>query len=182
MNPITLYSLGEEYGWHAGQQVLDYYMKPSDGQSNVTKTLARVLKQAFESIDAFALPFPGSQVTSKKYDGRLDKIDIQFLLHLQDVVSNLVEKSEARKRLGMDLMAGDMYAYVQQIADIFNNQLPPDEIMKLNERQVTMRAYNETQMQVEEYRNRMQSMFPNNDSFFLNLTDIDLQEAVQRNA
>ena len=62
---IRDYSLGEEYGWHAGQQVLDYYMKPSDGQSNVTKTLARVLRQAFESIDAFALPFPGSQVTSK---------------------------------------------------------------------------------------------------------------------
>ena len=178
---IRDYSLGDGFGWESGQAALDYFIQPSDSQSEVTKSIAHLLKQAFEKIDAFALPYPGSKVTNKKFDGALEKIDIDFLLHLQDVVSNIVEGSEPKKRLGMNLIAGDVESYVQDIANIFNNQLPPDEIMKMNERQVTMRAYNETQMQVDEYRARMQAMFQDkNDTFFENTTENGLLKAIMQ--
>ena len=137
---IRDYTLGA-CGWSGGQEQLDQFMTPSQHQSEDVRALAQNLTKGFEHIDSFALPFPGREVTKKTFDGSLSKIDPEFLAHVENFVLNVTESVEARTPLVVSLTAGDMINYIDSVITVFNQQLPPDELMRMNERQVVTKIF-----------------------------------------
>lgn len=155
---IRDYSLGG-LGWAGGQDQLDQFMKPNDQQSEDVRALAQNLTKGFTSIDSFAMPFPGREVTKKDFDGSLSKIDPLFLTHVEAFVANITESTEARKPLVVSMTSGDMINYVDRVVDVFNKQLPPDELMKMNERQVVTKIFTLIAETVRQYEDELKKHF-----------------------
>ena len=95
---IREYTLSETLGWNGGKEELDQFMVPN-ALTRVMKqnNLGRNLTKGFSEIDGFALPFPGRDVTKSDYDGSLSKIDLEFLIHLEELVINISEGCSAER-------------------------------------------------------------------------------------
>ena len=164
---IRDFTLGE-LGWEGGQMVLDQFMDPNRSQSEEVIALARNLTDRFSNIDAFAMPFPGRKVVNKTYNGSLDKIDIDFLHHLENFVINITESMEARKPLIIPLTASSIKSHFINVVGTLNHQLPPDELMRLQERNLMIGTFKKMEEYMMEYEVRMQNpMTRMEDSYYL---------------
>ena len=128
--------IDETFGWDGGMAALDMFMMPSHDTGAEVRAVAHNLTKGFDVIDSFALPYPGRRVTRKDYNGDLSGIDEEFLQHLEAFVINITEDARPRTPLVISITAADMADYVTKIAETFNAKLPPDELMKIKEREL----------------------------------------------
>ena len=165
---IRDYTLEEEYGWSAGQQVLNRFFNPSHDQPDEVRQLAHNLTKGFSKIDAYALPLPGPHVIRRDFDGSLQKIDPLFLHYVERFVTNISETLEVRQTFGSKLTAGKLLDRIEEIVAILNAKLPPDELMKMNDREAVITAFFEIQHFVQVYERKMQEpLDPKPDSYYL---------------
>lgn len=164
---IRDFTLGE-CGWTGGREVLDQFLDLSSGdrrksqvdagqRSHEVIDLARNLSSVFSSITAYALPFPGAKVVRQTYNGSLDKIDLKFLQHVEEFVINVTESLEARKPLVIPLTANNVKSYFINVVGTLNNQLPPDELLRLQERNLMIGTFKRIEEFMHEYEIRMQN-------------------------
>ena len=138
---IRDYDLGNgTFGWDAGNLLLNPFMHPNESQPEELKKMSSKFKKAFGLINAFALPFPGSAVTRKEFDGSLQDVDYEFLEHVQRFVMDTVDNLEARKPMLETLRASTFLNHITSIANNFNRNLPPDEMIRLQEREIINRV------------------------------------------
>ena len=164
------YTLGD-LGWSGGREQLDQFMKPASGQSEEVKSLARNLTTGFSEIDAFALPFPGMNVVNPAFNGSLSLIEPAFLEHVRTFVVNITESLEARKPLILSLTAAEVPGFVANITDVFNRQLPPHELMSLNDRNLQYKAIAAINTLVRLYEDKLLGLeLFKPDSYYLNAT------------
>lgn len=78
------------------------------------------IKAAFDDISCFLLPHPGKALTNKKYDGKIEDIDKDFLGLLDVYVRNVFEKDLVAKEInGRKVSIQDFSLYIKAYAHVF---------------------------------------------------------------
>lgn len=166
------FSLGETYGWKGGQDALNLYLQPHEGQSSDTKDLSEALKSGFTTMDCFASPFPGNAVTRQSFDGSLRNIDPEFLSNLENFVVDITEQAEGKTSLSMTLTAKDYVSYVKGLVDMFNKKPSPHELLRLHERALILKVHNKIEEQVMKYTETLLTWIEDIDKEYLLNTGI----------
>ena len=133
---IRDYMLESGLGWEQGQKVLDMFMNPATHVPMEIKNMTQSLKNGFSHVNAFALPYPGNQVTRSKFGGKLDDIERDFLEQLQRLVIDLVEKTDGKKTISSKINAGNYVDFVRNQIENFNKKISPEEMVRAEERQL----------------------------------------------
>src|SRR2546426_1003213 len=69
------FMLDDTFGWTGGQQVVNNFLETKPNTPKEIKEMVDTLNNSFSTINGFTLPFPGSKVVIKSFDGRLRNID-----------------------------------------------------------------------------------------------------------
>lgn len=134
---IRDFTLGDDLGWEAGQDVLNNFMSPeSDDSHPEIKEITESLLKGFQKLNAFAMPGPGNRVTRKDYDGSLMKIDTMFLEQLQSLIIETVETVAPKNDRLNNLTATEFFTYTQGLVQAFNKKLSPGELNRLMEKKL----------------------------------------------
>ena len=178
---IRDYTLSETLGWDGGKKELDQFMVPDSHQTEEVKQLASNLTKGFFQIDGFALPFPGREVTKRDYDGSLSEIDLEFLIHLEELVVNITEAAQPKTPLVVPLTAASFADYLTKSIEVFNSQLPPDELMKMNERELVTKVLDSVEQMVQLYEEKMRNIVESkSDEYYLERSLADLMSEMKR--
>lgn len=119
------YSQQHKFG--NGKEFIDIKLAGNDKQSTEMKELRNRIRQSFEKIDAFLMPYPGSDVA----EGRLtdvQQIDPRFIENVKELVPSLFAPGKliVKKINGQKMRARDFITYLQAYVDVFNSDTLPE--------------------------------------------------------
>lgn len=125
-------------GAETGQQNVDQFLKPTNarGQRKTESVikLASQLKDEFDFIDGFTIPYPGSSVTESDFSGKLNEIDDRFLDAVNELVTGLIDTVSPRRLLYDDLKPKTFAAHFNRTIASLNSGVSPSEMLKMEER------------------------------------------------
>lgn len=117
------------YGITGGNELLSDVLNENDaGKNSEIINVRKHIKQSFEKVEAFLMPYPGTIVTrSNQFDGKLADIDSEFKTSLKELTSYLFAPQNVTIKSinGNKIKAGDMISYFENYVNVFkSNQLP----------------------------------------------------------
>ena len=174
------FTLEEQKGYEAGTTTINRFLIPNANQSNDVITTANALKKGFTKITGFALPRPGNKVTKSDFDGSLKVIDFEFLEYLQRYVVSIVDDMEPKHPMVYNLTAIDFIKHVKNMAESFNQNLSPGELLRLQETQLANRVTDTLESLVQKHIDSLRSFVEEkNITFYSNLTNTHISSIIE---
>lgn len=111
----------EGIGWD-GKTVIDNYLKETNEQSSDMRQLRRNIKESFEELNAFLMPYPGSDVANGQFSGKIKEIAPDFIKYVDELVLGILspEKLTLKKIYDRKVRAKDLLRYLEAYLMIFN--------------------------------------------------------------
>lgn len=161
-------TLTQSLGYTGGQEIIGEFMSDSDERSDEVRAVTKNLNDSFSSIDAFALPPPGDQVTRPNYNGSISLISPKFLEHVQEFVVSTINSLQARAPLVIPLTKSTVSSYFSHVIETLNKQMSPKELMLLKERTLMIGTFRKMEQSIRVYEEEMGNWISrHNDSYFL---------------
>lgn len=113
------------FGFGGGNNLLEAALEMENTMNNEKgKETRENIRDAFESVKCFNMPFPGSAVRKKDFDGRWDKLEPDFIKELKTLIEYLLspEKLQTKKILGEEVTGKSFHTYL--FSYIFRNLQP----------------------------------------------------------
>uniref|UniRef100_A0AC35TQT1 GB1/RHD3-type G domain-containing protein n=1 Tax=Rhabditophanes sp. KR3021 TaxID=114890 RepID=A0AC35TQT1_9BILA len=121
-----------EFGFDGGRLYLDEVLDINQKQHSSLTSLREQIENNFEDLKCFLMPYPGSDVATGKYTGKLNQMESDFKINLQTFVEHTFNKNNliAKKVNDCDLTCRDLLQYFQSYANLFkDNSLPEPQSM-----------------------------------------------------
>lgn len=117
-----------EYGPNGGEEFLKKELSTYDGQEQELRSLRNYVRDCFDQIRCFLMPFPGTKVTSNQhFRGKLKDIEKDFKDNLLILIPLLLapENLIAKRINGRAVKASEFVDYFENYFNVFNgDQLP----------------------------------------------------------
>ena len=174
------FTLEDEKGYEAGKTTINRFLIPNANQSDDVKRTANRLKKGFTKITGFALPRPGNKVTKSNFDGSLKLIDFEFLEYLQRYVVSVVDDMEPKHPMVYNLTAPDFIKHVKTMAESFNRNLSPSELLRLQETQLANHVTDILESLVQKHIDSLRSFVDENDiTYYVNKTEQHISSIIE---
>lgn len=112
------------YGWNDQNLLNDLF----NGHTAENRQTTDRIKECFEDLKAFLMPYPGNEVAQgKNTTGNLKQIDKEFIKYVKELVPALFapENLIIKKINNRSVRVSDLFTYLQVYVNVFNeNKLP----------------------------------------------------------
>jgi len=122
------------FGYEGGDKYLKIIFTSKSG-NEYAQAVRNNIKNTYEKIDAFLLPYPG-QIGSNKYDGSLKHLKHDFMKYLKIIIEGLLspEKLVVKKIFDKEVTGKDLLEYAASIIQAYqSSELPEIEMNNLSE-------------------------------------------------
>ena len=123
------FSYDHPYGIIGGNELLDKKLVIKESQPLQLQRVRTHIRSCFNSISCFLMPHPGKEVATKKeFDGRLSKIDEDFVEHLQSFVPLLIHPSNlvVKQISGANVTGRQLLEYFKVYINVFKGETMPE--------------------------------------------------------
>ncbi|KAI1703188.1 atlastin-2 [Ditylenchus destructor] len=84
-----------DYGLEGGRELLEKRLEVSEGLHSELRQLREELRESFENINCFLMPYPGEKVaTSQYFRGQLKDIKPEFQANVRTLIENLLDPND----------------------------------------------------------------------------------------
>ena len=174
------YQNEDQLGYDAGQHLIDGFFKKATIYD--FKETAEALKKGFKKISAFCLPHPGKPVTKPDFNGKLNRIDEDFLVNMAQLVSSVVDDLEPRN-LVYNLTTSDFVNHIKSIIGCFNQGLTPFEIARLQQSQGLQAILDKIEKVVNNYQDRLERVLNDSASWIKHTTtDTEIMWMIEKHS
>lgn len=115
------------YGWN-GQKVIDDFFSHKENQTIEMQQLRTRIMSSFEGINAFLMPFPGTEVAHGNFTNNLQQVDELFIKHVDELATGLFapDKLIVKKINGQKVRVRDLIKFLEIYLEIFNGDSLPE--------------------------------------------------------
>ena len=117
------------YGFEGGKKFIKSFLKVKDFHTAELKQVREFLKNTFEDISGFLMPYPGKTVArNSSFDGRWSEIDEDFVETMKELFPILLAPANLTVKTlnGMPLKAFELSVYIKQYVDLFKSENLPE--------------------------------------------------------
>lgn len=103
------------FGYEGGDEYIKIVLDTND-ENNQAQIVRNSITNAYDNVDAFLLPYPGS-IRFNKYDGSLKMLNKEFVKHLKTIIEELLspEKLVIKKIFNKEVTGNDLMNYATAI-------------------------------------------------------------------
>lgn len=116
-----------KYGY--SKDYIEEVLDQNEHQTSEMRQLRAQVRETFNNINAFLMPYPGKAVSqSKNFTGNLQQIGADFVEKVRELVSSLFDPKRlvAKKVMGQNVQAQDFVKYLQSYVDVFSGDDLPE--------------------------------------------------------
>jgi atlastin len=114
---------GFGFGSYGGERMLENRLTLKDEMNKETQLTRKQIKECFEKLDCFLMPFIGNKAVENNYNGNLEDVEKEFIKRLQEFITNLFNPDEVMPKniAGVPLRGTNLSIYLNSYIDAFNS-------------------------------------------------------------
>jgi atlastin len=114
---------GFGFGSFGGKKMLDNRLTLNNEMHKETQLTRQHIKDCFEKLDCFLMPFIGKKAVENSYDGNLDQLEPEFIQNLQEFITNVFNPDKIMPKIiaGIPIRGTNLLNYLKSYIDAFNS-------------------------------------------------------------
>ncbi len=121
---------GFGFGSFGGKKMLENRLTFNKEMHKETQLTRQHIKDCFEKLDCFLMPFIGRKAVENNYNGNLNELESEFIERLQEFIASIFNPDEIMPKIiaGIPIKGTNLSIYLKSYIDAFNN----DKVNALN--------------------------------------------------